>query len=69
MIMQAINLLKMFRKEEDGLALTEYLILLGLLVGGVILSVVAIGVDLSAAWTTWENFFENTALGTTANQG
>ncbi|MEY9558949.1 hypothetical protein [Sinorhizobium fredii] len=51
-----------FAREEDGVALTEYLILLGLLTGGVIASVLAIGDDLSAAWKTWETFFEGADL-------
>lgn len=63
MIIKAITMLQSFSKEEDGLALTEYLILLGLLVGAVIASVLAIGVDLAAAWATWETFFDTTVLG------
>ncbi|ESZ56385.1 hypothetical protein X728_27665, partial [Mesorhizobium sp. L103C120A0] len=43
--------------EEDGIALSEYLVLLGLLVGGVIASVLAVGVNLSAAWTSWGTWF------------
>ena len=35
------NMVRAFAREEDGIALTEYLILLGLLVGGVIISVAA----------------------------
>ena len=64
MIIKAINMLKAFRKEEDGLALTEYLILLGLLVGGVILSVLAIGGNLNTYWGEWATFFAATDLGT-----
>ena len=45
-----------FRKEEDGLALTEYLILLGLLVGAVIVAVGAFGTNLNAAWEAWEDY-------------
>ncbi|HEY9019295.1 MAG TPA: hypothetical protein VIN17_01440 [Paracoccaceae bacterium] len=56
MIIKAITMLQSFRKEEDGLALTEYLILLGLLTGAVILAVIGFGTSLGtqwASWTTW----------------
>ena len=46
-----------FASEEDGLALTEYLILLGLLTAGVIAAVLAIGGNLNTAWTGWSNWF------------
>ena len=66
MIIKAITMLQSFRKEEDGLALTEYLVLLGLLVGGVIITVGLLGVELGAAWTEWLTFFQSAAgdLGT-----
>jgi pilus assembly protein Flp/PilA len=44
------------RKENDGVALSEYLILLGLLVGGVIAAVLLFGTELSAAWGAWANW-------------
>ena len=56
------NVIRTFKNEEDGLALTEYLILLGLLTAGTIAAVVAIGGDLSAAWGTWETWFDSTDL-------
>jgi pilus assembly protein Flp/PilA len=59
MIIKAITMLQSFRKEEDGLALTEYLILLGLLVGAVIASVLLIGTELSGAWESWAEFFQD----------
>ena len=40
-----------FVREEDGVALTEYLVLLGLLVGGVIAAVILAGTNLVTAWT------------------
>jgi len=47
-----------FRKEEDGLALTEYLVVLGLLVGGVIVAVGAFGDALSLSWGEWTSWIE-----------
>lgn len=41
------------REEEDGVALSEYLILLGLLVGGVIAAVLLFGTNLGVSWNTW----------------
>jgi pilus assembly protein Flp/PilA len=52
-----------FTKEEDGLALTEYLILLGLLTGAVILAVVAFGSALANTWNTWGTFFTTWGVG------
>lgn len=46
-----------FCREEDGVALTEYLILLALLVGGVISAVVFAGENLKAAWDSWGSFW------------
>ena len=46
-----------FAKEEEGIALTEYLILLALLTAGVIAAVLLIGDQLQAAWTGWANWF------------
>ncbi|MDC7743740.1 Flp family type IVb pilin [Rhizobium binxianense] len=52
-----VNCVRAFAREEDGVALTEYLILLALLVGGVIVAVTAAGANLSAAWNTWATWF------------
>ena len=57
------KLIQRIRREEDGLALTEYLILLGLLTAGVIAAVLAIGGDLATYWGEWEDFFDTAALG------
>lgn len=46
-----------FSKDENGLALTEYLILLGLLTAGVIAAVLLMGTSLGTAWGTWGNWF------------
>ena len=47
---------KSFREEESGLALTEYLVLLGLLVGGVIVGVTAFGTVLNTTWSGWSGW-------------
>lgn len=52
-----ISIFRAFAREEDGIALSEYLVLLGLLVGGVIAAVLAVGVNLAGAWTTWGTWF------------
>ncbi|MCK3778960.1 hypothetical protein MZK49_19825 [Ensifer sesbaniae] len=52
-----LNKIRAFAREEDGVALTEYLILLGLLVGGVITAVVNAGGELNTAWEDWGTFF------------
>lgn len=46
-----------FAEEEEGIALTEYLVLLGLLVAGVIAAVVLFGTELSAVWGSWSDWF------------
>ncbi|MCW0000978.1 hypothetical protein OE766_22345 [Pararhizobium sp. YC-54] len=46
-----------FAREEDGVALTEYLILLALLVGGVITAVTAAGTGLAGVWTEWSTWW------------
>ena len=46
-----------FSSEEEGIALTEYLILLGLLVGAVIIAVLAFGATLGAIWLDWVEWF------------
>jgi pilus assembly protein Flp/PilA len=58
MIIKAITMLQSFRKEEDGLALTEYLILLGLLTGAVILAIGAFGTELGTQWQGWADWLE-----------
>ena len=52
-----IDMLSAFGRDEDGIALTEYLILLGLLTAGVIVSVLAIGGNLNTAWAGWASWF------------
>ncbi len=63
-IKTTISTLREFRKEEDGLALTEYLILLGLLTGAVIASVILFGDGLAEGWRLWAAWIgEGTELG------
>lgn len=42
-----------FARDEDGIALTEYLILLGLLTGAVIAAVLLFGINLGDQWDRW----------------
>jgi len=56
------NTLVQFSKEEDGLALTEYLILLGLLTGVVIGAVVAFGGGLGENWDAWGDWMAGADL-------
>lgn len=53
-----------FRKDEDGLALTEYLVLLALLVAGIIVAVLAYGDAIELAWNNWASWATST-LGNT----
>ena len=55
-----VESIRAFAVEEDGIALTEYLVLLGLLIAGVITAVTNAGGGLSAAWGKWETFWDNT---------
>ncbi len=42
--------------DNEGAALTEYLLLLALLVGAVIAAVIAFGGASSAIWAAWASF-------------
>lgn len=57
---KTLESIRVFAAEEDGVALTEYLILLGLLVGGVVTTVIAAGGNLDAAWASWGTFWDQT---------
>ena len=50
--------LRAFAIEQDGIALTEYLVLLGLLAGGVIGTVTLAGQSLGVAWGSWTSFWD-----------
>ncbi|MBY5851035.1 MULTISPECIES: Flp family type IVb pilin [Rhizobium] len=52
-----VNSVRAFAREEDGVALTEYLILLALLVGGVIAAVTLAGNNLATVWNGWAGWF------------
>lgn len=58
------DLIRRLHDEEEGLALTEYLVVLGLLIGGVIGAVLIFGQNLSNAWTNWGTWIQ-TMLGST----
>lgn len=61
--MKAVMLkVRAFGQEEDGVALTEYLILLGLLVGGVVATVQIAGTNLNTAWNSWAVWFSDADL-------
>ena len=47
----ALNFLHTFRKDEDGAALVEYTVLLGLMLIAVILTIVAVGAWVNGQWT------------------
>lgn len=53
------NTFRRLRDEEDGLALTEYLLLLGLLVGGIIVAVGLFGTSLNTGWTGWAEWLRD----------
>ena len=52
----ALDALRKFQSDEEGLALTEYLILLGLLTAAVIGAVLAFGLQLGNLWGEWANW-------------
>lgn len=51
--------LRRFLREERGLALTEYLILLGLLSGGVTVGIFLFSTALGNAWSGWTGFYDS----------
>jgi pilus assembly protein Flp/PilA len=60
---RATNPRRRFVEDDDGLALSEYLILLGLLTSGVITAVLGIGGNMQKVWTGWANWYETTLVG------
>jgi pilus assembly protein Flp/PilA len=57
MIDLMISLRARFVRDEGGLALTEYLILLGILSAVVIAAVFVFGQNLGAQWSLWAQWF------------
>ncbi len=57
------DMVRAFVREEDGIALTEYLIMLGLLTAAVIAAVLVVGTQLGLAWGSWGTWFTNAGLG------
>lgn len=55
-----LDLVRRFKNEDEGLALTEYLVVLALLVGGLIVAVTLFGTNLSTAWTNWAGWVSAT---------
>jgi pilus assembly protein Flp/PilA len=42
---------KRFRREEDGAAMVEYTVLLGIITAAVIVTIIAVGTWVSGQWT------------------
>lgn len=53
-----LDVMRRIRDEEEGLALTEYLILLGLLTAAVVTAVILFGGNLGDQWEIWANWIE-----------
>lgn len=47
-----------FWRDESGLALTEYLILFGLIAGGVVVTVLSFGDSLATDWLSWSGLYQ-----------
>jgi pilus assembly protein Flp/PilA len=52
-----LRVIDSFKKDEDGAALVEYTVLLGIMLVAVIVTIIAVGAWVSGKWTTL-----NTAL-------
>ena len=50
--MKVIGLLKRLAKDEDGAALLEYTVLLGILLVAVIATITLVGAWITGQWTT-----------------
>lgn len=51
-----VDRIRVFAREQDGAALTEYVVLLGILIVGVVGAVLAFSSALSTAWTGWADW-------------
>ncbi len=50
-VVKGLTVLNQFRKDEDGAALIEYTVLLGILLVAVIATIVLVGTWISGKWT------------------
>jgi pilus assembly protein Flp/PilA len=48
---KALNVIKRFSADEDGAALIEYTVLLGIMLIAVITTIIAVGTWINAQWT------------------
>ncbi|AMS39331.1 MULTISPECIES: hypothetical protein [Aminobacter] len=55
---KAMESVRAFVADEDGIALTEYLVLLGLIVAAVVVAVGAAGSSLAGAWGRWGTWWD-----------
>ena len=55
-IKHSIHTVRNFWAGNDGLALTEYLLLLGLITAGIITAVLGFGDSLTVLWEQWATF-------------
>lgn len=69
MVSQALAVLRGFGKNEDGLALVEYLILLAILSGATVAAVFIFANNIGAQWALWANWFSPANLSNTASSG
>jgi len=51
-MLKVFSLLEKFRRDEDGAALIEYTVLLGILLVAVIVTIGLVGTWVSGQWTT-----------------
>lgn len=51
--------MRRFLHDETGVASTEYLMLLGILLGSVLFAVVLVALRLSQAYDSWGSFYES----------
>ena len=61
-MLKLTTMLTRFARDVKGLALTEYLILLGLLTAAVIAAVLLFGQELGANWESWGNWMRDQDL-------
>ena len=59
------GLVVQLRNDEEGLALTEYVLLLGLLTGAVIAAVLLFGQNLAVIWDAWADYLGGLSAPTT----